>query len=311
MRQIDRVDPELRPNLPSAEEAGPPVSRQSLAEVRRESERRNDEKPAFGTTIPRVSSVPTQGGPLNLYVFKAKQSAKPMPCLLWFHGGGYIMGRGRDMWHGPLLAERAGCVVISVDYRLAPEHPHPAGIEDAFSALKWVHENAHELNIDPSRIAVGGASAGGGLAAGLALYNRDHENLPLAFQLLLYPMIDNLHDTPSGRLADHPSWRRSDSLAAWEMYLGGELGAKASPYAAPSRATDHSGLPPAYLCVGEVDLFLDENIEYANRLNGSKVTCEIRTYAGVYHGAEGAGAATKIGKAIIDDYVAALLNAFG
>ena len=147
-------------------------------------------------------------------------------------------------------------------------------------------ENAAELNVDPSRVAIGGASAGGGMAAGLALMLRDRGGPEIAFQLLLYPMIDNLHDTPSGQYTNHPVWNQKTSFASWEMYLDGTPGKDASAYAAAARATDLSGLPPAYICVGAEDLFRDEDIDYARRLIAAGVACELSVYPGLFHGGD-------------------------
>ncbi len=215
------------------------------------------------------------------------------------------------MWFGPMFEERTGFTVVSVAYRLAPEHPFPAALHDAYAALGWVFgTGADVLGLDTTRVAIGGASAGGGLAAGLALFNRDRGGPPIGLQLLLYPMLDNLHDTASGWIEDHPVWCRADSLAAWEMYLSGKPAIAASCYAAASRAADCRELPPVFIAVGEVDLFLDENRDYAQRLLASGVACNFRTYPGMYHGGEVAGIETEIGRSMTQDYVAALRHAF-
>lgn len=205
--------------------------------------------------------------------------------VLWVHGGGYVLGTAEDD-RARLIAEELGCTVVSVDYRLAPEHPFPAGIEDCFASLLWMVEQAEQIQVDPARIAIAGQSGGGGMAAGLALLNRDRQGPPLVLQLLLYPMIDNLHDTRSGQYIDHPVWNRQTSLNAWEMYLDGTPGLDASGYAAATRATDLTGLPPTYICVGAEDLFRDENIDYARRLTKSGVATELAVFPGLYHGAD-------------------------
>ncbi len=214
------------------------------------------------------------------------------------------------MWFGPMFEERTGFTVVSVAYRLAPEHPFPAALHDAYAALGWVFgTGADVLGLDTTKIAIGGASAGGGLAAGLALFNRDRGGPPIGLQLLLYPMLNNLHDTASGRIKDHPVWCRADSQAAWEMYLNGNPATAASCYAAASRAADCRELPPVFIAVGEVDLFLDENRDYAQRLLASGVACNFRRYPGMYHGGEVAGIETEIGRCMTQDYVAALRHA--
>ncbi|MGI9622267.1 MAG: alpha/beta hydrolase [Acidimicrobiales bacterium] len=228
--------------------------------------------------------------------------------ILWVHGGGYIIGTAEDD-RARHLAEQLSCTVVSVDYRLAPEDPFPAGIEDCYASLLWVAANAGELRIDPSRIAIAGQSGGGGLAAGLALLNRDRGGPDLLLQLLLYPMIDNLHDTTSGRYTNHPIWDRQTSLAAWEMYLDGTPGLEASPYAAATRATDLAGLPPTYICVGTEDLFRDECIEYAARLMEADVPTELAVFPGLYHGGDLFVPGAQVSRRLEESYLRALRHA--
>jgi len=228
--------------------------------------------------------IATADGNVRVLVY-AHPERDTGPGVLWIHGGGYVLGIAEDD-RARLIAEELPCTVVSVDYRLAPEHPFPAGVEDCYASLLWMAAHAAELRIDPARIAIGGPSGGGGLAAGLALLNRDRGGPPLTLQLLLYPMIDNLHDTDSGRYVNHPVWNRQTSLNAWEMYLNGTPGVDASPYAAASRATDLSGLPPAYICVGSEDLFRDEDIDYARRLMAAAVPTELAVFPGLYHGGD-------------------------
>ena len=231
--------------------------------------------------------IPTPDGEIMVAIYQPPTPA-PRGGLLWIHGGGYIVGSGRNDPHGIGFAEHTGCAVVSVDYRLAPESTYKESIADCYAALIWMVDNAAELGIDANRIAIGGASAGGGLTAALALYNRDHAGLDIALQLLIYPMIDDTHDTPSGRAITHPTvWNRAVSLKAWRMYLGADSGAEnVSPYAAASRATDLSGLPPAFVTVGAMDLFRDENIAYAQRLMAAGLPAELQVYPGMFHGAE-------------------------
>ncbi len=212
----------------------------------------------------------------------------PRGALLWIHGGGYIIGSGRNDPHGIGFSEHVGCTVVSVDYRLAPEHSYREALSDCVGALNWIFDKASDLGVDPTRIAIGGASAGGGLTAGVSLHNRDHAAHDVAFQLLIYPMLDDTHDTPSGHAITHPTvWNRELSFKAWRMYLGDEYGTDdVSPYAAAARAEDLTGLPPALVTVGAMDLFRDENIEYAQRLMAAGVPTDLQVYAGMYHGAE-------------------------
>jgi triacylglycerol lipase len=207
-----------------------------------------------------------------------------LPCIYSIHGGGYVMGSyagddGRfDSW-----CPRHLCVGVSVEYRLAPETPYPGPLDDCYAGLTWIHGNADELGVDASRVGIVGASAGGGLAAGLALLARDRQELPVAFQLLIYPMIDDRQITPSSRMAA-PIWNPAANEFGWRSYLGPLYDADVPAYAAPSRATDLSGLPPGYVAVGTLDGFHDENVDYATRLNQAGVPTELHVYAGAPHG---------------------------
>jgi acetyl esterase/lipase len=235
----------------------------------------------------------------------------PRPALLWIHGGGYVMGHpGYDDNLCQLFAETAGCIVFSPDYRLAPEHPFPAGLEDCYAALSWIHESAGPFGIDTSRVAIAGASAGGGLTAALALLARDRGGPRICFQMPLYPMIDDRNVSPSSHEIDHPAvWNRENNIAAWEMYLG-HLGKTAVPaYAAPIRAENLAGLPPTYTCVGQLDPFRDETIEYAARLAQAGVDVEFHLYPGGYHGYEHAAPGAEISIRTKNEYVQALARA--
>jgi acetyl esterase/lipase len=236
--------------------------------------------------------VPGPAGAPEVFVRIYQPTDRPdtLPALLWIHGGGYVLGSvERDDLLAKHLAKVAQCVVVSVEYRLAPEHPFPAPIEDCYAALKWLSAQSAELGVNRSRIAVGGASAGGGLAAGLALLARDRAEIELTFQLLIYPMIDDRNVAPpSATVPDTLVWTRENNLMGWRAYLGREPGgADVSCYAAAARATDLRGLPPAYIPVGDLDLFLDENIAYAQRLMAAGVPTELHVYPGAFHGFNG------------------------
>lgn len=280
----DRIDPELAPILGALPAELADINRSNLDNLRAVMGTRPVEPPPSDVVI-EARSVPTPEGEVPVLVY-SRGAQTPQAGLLWIHGGGYLFGSAEDD-RARGIAEQLDCVVVSVDYRLAPEHPFPAASNDCLAALRWMADNAAALNIDPTRLALGGASAGGGLAAGLALRVRDEGGPDLALQLLLYPMIDNLHDTPSGQYTNHPVWNRQTSFNAWEMYLDGEPGKDASPYAAASRATDLSNLPPAYICVGSEDLFRDEDIEYARRIIDAGGVCELSVYPGLFHGGDG------------------------
>lgn len=231
------------------------------------------------------------GGPdVFVRVYQPQDRPATLPALLWIHGGGYVLGSvERDDLLAKHLAKVAQCVVASVEYRLAPEHPFPAPVEDCYAALRWLFAHSAELGVRQSRIAIGGASAGGGLAAGLALLARDRAEVNVAFQLLIYPMIDDRNITPASEtVPDTLVWTRENNLMGWRAYLGQAPGGEGvSPYAAAARATDLRGLPPAYIPVGDLDLFLDENITYAHRLLNAGVPTELHVYPGGFHGFNG------------------------
>lgn len=210
----------------------------------------------------------------------------PRPAMVWIHGGGYVMGSVRN--DSRLLAHLVtslGITCISVDYRLAPEHPYPAPLDDCYSALAHVVTTSDELGIDPTRIGIGGLSAGGGLCAALGLLARDRGELAVAFQLLDSPMLDDRQQTGSSRLDDLPVWSRGSNTFGWASYLGELSGADELPvHAAAGRVDDLSGLPPTFIAVGAVDGFRDEDVDYARRLSESGVACELHVYAGAPHG---------------------------
>ncbi len=241
-----------------------------------------------------------QGDPdVRVRVYRPDDQPGRLPALLWIHGGGYVMGDiEQDDRLMKQLARRIGCVAASVDYRLAPEHPFPAPVEDCYAALKWLSANAGELGVDPSRIAIGGASGGGGLCAGLALMTRDRREVKPSFQLLIYPMIDDRNVTPASHAITDPRvWNRESNRLGWKAYLGRDGGGPdVSPYAAASRATDLTGLPPAYIPVGALDLFIDENIEYAQRLIQAGVPTELHVYPGAFHGFDLFAPSAKVSK---------------
>jgi acetyl esterase/lipase len=207
-------------------------------------------------------------------------------CVLEIHGGGFMFGsiEMMDAWCQRVAAE-LDAVVVSVEYRLAPEHPFPAGIEDCYTALCWTAEHAGTLGVDPARIALAGQSAGGGLAAGTALMARDRGFPAACFQLLEIPELDDRLDTPS-MLAFHdtPLWNRPNAVWSWKHYLGPRHSGETSAYAAPARAKDLAGLPPAYLSTMEFDPLRDEGVLYALRLMQAGVSVELHSYPGTFHG---------------------------
>ena len=227
------------------------------------------------------------GHRLLVRVYRPKQRRDRSPCLYSIHGGGMVLG-SVDMNDArcAAVALDLDVVVASVDYRLAPEFAYPTPLEDCYCGLLWLFDQAEALGLDTARIAVGGGSAGGGLAAGLALLARDRKQVSPCFQLLTFPMIDDRNETPSSfRVDDTRVWNRDANIAGWSAYLDGDNGADEVPiYAAPARATDLSGLPPATITVGSLDIFLDENIAYAQALLEAEVPCELHVYPGAFHG---------------------------
>jgi acetyl esterase/lipase len=208
-----------------------------------------------------------------------------LPCVYWMHGGGMVMGSidGDDL-RFDRWCPRHSCVGVSVEYRLAPETPYPGPLDDCYAGLRWVYDNAEELGVDRARIGIGGPSAGGGLAAGLGLLARDRGEVPLMFQMLIYPMIDDRQITPSSQWMD-PIWPPAANTYGWRSYLGDRAAGPDVPiYAAPARAEDLSGLPPTFVTVGALDGFSDENIDYAVRLRHAGVPVELHVYPGMPHG---------------------------
>jgi len=242
----------------------------------------------------------------------ARQDGSKLPAVLWIHGGGYVIGHpDGDDGICQTFVEEANCVVVSVDYRLAPEHRYPAAIEDCYSALVWMTNAAEELNIDLSRVAIAGMSAGGGLTAALALMARDRGGPAIAFQMPLYPMVDDRNETPSSYeiTDDRAIWNRGNNLAAWHMYLGEHGNGEVSPYAAPARAKNLANLPPTYTCVGQLDPFRDETIQYVARLAQAGVPVEFHIYPGGYHAFEFLNPTSEIGQRATNQYVQALSRA--
>jgi acetyl esterase/lipase len=252
---------------------------------------------------------PAGAPPVPVRIYRPEGRSGPRPVLVYFHGGAFCLG--------DLESEHARCMricaelgypTVSVDYRLAPEHPFPAGVEDCYAALMWTAHNLRELGGDPARLAIGGASAGGGLAAAVALMARDRGAPALAFQLLIYPVLDDRMSTPSMRaFSDTPMWNRANSERMWRHYLGASRG-EISSYAAPARAQELRGLAPAYVMTAEFDPLRDEGIEYASRLMQAGVPTELHNYPGAFHGFDLMGGAA-ISQVAIEEQHAALRRA--
>ena len=229
--------------------------------------------PSDGTSAVRV----------RLYI--PRDRVKPTAAVIYFHGGAFVLG-DIELEHPRCLemARETKAVVMVADYRLAPENPFPAAITDCYAVYLWAIAEAAELGIDASRIAVSGASAGGALAAAVALMSRDRGDLLPAFQSLLYPVIDDRMITPSMiHFVDIQGWNRINSEYMWTHYLGERNGKDVSPYAAPARARDLRGLPPAYVMTADYDALRDEGINYAQSLLQAGVTVELHHYPETFH----------------------------
>jgi len=289
---LKHVDPEL---VAALQNFPPFVLSDDIIEAVRQGFNEMTKANPLGASAAAAAEAATAKAPdgydVPIFIHKPQAAATGKRAgLLFIHGGGYIFGDA--FMSGPSCraqADAADLVIVAVDYRLAPENPHPIPVEDCYAALQWLFDNADALGVDRDRIGIAGESAGGGLSAGLALLARDRGKLKLAYQQLIYPMIDDRTcvrtDIPAhlGQFV----WTRDSNVYGWKSLLGQTPGgAGVSPYAAAARAEDLSGLPPAFIYVGALDLFLDENLDYARRLLAAGVPTELHVYNGAYHGFE-------------------------
>ncbi|MEU9396991.1 alpha/beta hydrolase [Streptomyces sp. NPDC048324] len=235
-------------------------------------------------TVPGPSGEPE----VSLLICRPTAAADLRPIVYNIHGGGMVAGSHR--LGIPLdWAEELGLIMVSVEYRLAPEHPHPAPVEDCYAGLLWTAEHAKEIGGDPDRIILAGGSAGGGLAAAVALLARDRNGPQVIGQVLMCPMLDDRNDTPSAyQMAGLGVWDRTSNETGWSALLGDARGtARVSPYAAPARADDLSGLPPAFIDVGSAETFRDEDVAYASRIWLTGGIAELHVWPGGFHGFDG------------------------
>ncbi|MEW2071613.1 alpha/beta hydrolase [Streptomyces sp. NPDC007346] len=236
-------------------------------------------------TVPGPDGAPD----LDVTVLRPRRPGPPVPGLYNIHGGGMISGtRHQDTARLADLVEELGVVAVNVEYRLAPENPGPGPVEDCYAGLRWMSRHAAGLGVDPRRIVVMGGSAGGGLSAGVALMARERGGPSLAGQLLLCPMLDDRNTTVSShQYTDRGTWRRAMNVLAWQALLGeqaGDPGADVPAHVAPARASDLSGLPPAFVEAGSAELFRDEDVAYASRIWAAGGRAELHIWQGAFHG---------------------------
>ena len=263
-------------------------------------------------TVRNVNIPASDGARLRVRTYQPTSRPAASPALLWIHGGGLVIGAPeQDEANNIECARELGLTIAAVRYRRAPEHPFPTPLEDCYSALSWLHHHADELGVDRTRIAVAGASAGGGLAAALAQLAHDRAQLSVAFQLLIYPMLD---DRSAVRLdVDHSRlrlWSQASNRYGWSAYLGRPAGSPETPaYAVPARRAAYGGLPPAWIGVGTCDLFHDEALAYAAQLKAAGVACELLVVPGAYHAFDRTHARSHVVRAFRASYVEALRRA--
>ncbi|MGY4709753.1 alpha/beta hydrolase [Mycolicibacterium sp. CBM1] len=268
-----------------------------------------DNRPVVGGVERHRHTLTTADGAELDLAWYVPSSGVPGSAVLYLHGGGmiYSMAETAPAYDVGLRSYVAasGVPMLTVDYRVAPEYPHPTPVEDCYAALVWLAENAEQLGVDPARLAVAGDSAGGGLAAGVSLLARDRGGPALALQLLIYPMLDDRTTTPDPQLAPETlTWTYEDNLTGWGALLGDQAGGADVPvYAAPARAQDLAGLPPTYLDIGDLDIFRDEDIAYATRLSAAGVPTDLHVHPGCPHAFEALAPTADVSVRVMADRV--------
>lgn len=305
------VHPELRPFVkPMLSFTPPTFTTDMLANARKNS----FGLPPLAEPSWQEKMIPgSNGAPaVRIFIVNGTPGSALRPAILHIHGGGFIIGDAKSAL-GTVqdLAKSLDCVVVTVDYRLAPETRFPGSLEDNYAALKWLYQHAAEMGVDPTRIAVMGESAGGGHAAMLAIAARDRGEVPLVYKALIYPMLDDRTGTkPVPPYKGALIWTPSSNRFGWTSLLGVPAGSRRVPYGSvPARVEDLRGLPPAFIGVGSIDLFVDEDIEYARRLIAAGVAAELNVVPGAFHGFDVVGRNTAVGKEFKSDLMNGLLRA--
>ncbi|MDR1628771.1 MAG: alpha/beta hydrolase [Oscillospiraceae bacterium] len=252
---------------------------------------------SFGLQYEQKYITRADGTMLRICVYYPREKRDGVPGLLWLHGGGYALGvPEQDESFIKRFVEASGCVVVAPDYTLSLQKPYPAALEDSYAALLWLRDNGAQYGMRSDQIFVGGESAGGGLTAALSLYARDKAEVAIAFQMPLYPMLDD-RPTESSANNDAPVWNTTSNNLAWQLYLGDAYGTDDVPiYAAPARAADYSGLPPACTYVGSIEPFFAETQTYVEKLRNSGVSVDFKVFDGAFHGFDIICPNTKIAK---------------
>jgi acetyl esterase/lipase len=281
------IDPEVAEALATGELAGAEAVPPRLANLARLRARAASLPPAQLPDVAATCEEVAVGSSTQVSIYAPDTTRGSLPCLFWIYGGGYIFAPTCPV--DPRLLRWASeyeCVIVAPTYRLAPEHPYPAAHDDCWAAVEWTVRSAERLGIDRGRVVMGGESAGGGLAAGIVLRARDEGDVQFQAQILVYAALDDRHVTPSSQVVDAPAWSSGLSRFAWDCYLGADRGDEVSPYAAPARAADLSGLPPTFIAVGANDITRDENLAFARRLQDVGTPTELQVYPGAPHAFE-------------------------
>jgi len=302
----DRIDPEVRAALDAYLEIVGPRGLSGIADLHLRRKTYDEmavaaQGPDTFTGIELEDAVVAAGG-VRVRIYRPVGLTRPLPGILYIRGGGLLIGSfDSDDAPAAAMARVQRAVVVAVDYRLAPEHQYPAAVDDCYAALTWLFEHSTELRVDPSMIAVYGTSAGGGLAAATTLMARDRGGPRVRWQMLVYPMLDDRSVTPSSHVnTGFGAWSREANLFAWRSYLGDAYGTDdVEPYAAVARAKDLAGLPPTYVDVGELDLFRDEDVDFAWRLMKADVDVELHVHPGGIHNGEGWAPTSEYGTRVL------------